>query len=129
MHQSNRETQGGGGPADVFSQVGDELGQSLRREFERLRDEAGDRARAAARGAGLLTAAGFSGGVAVTAAGMLPLLALRRIIGPAGTSVVVAAGAGAVAAYLAKRGLDELGVPTAQAAERAKAAAQEAFGG
>lgn len=64
----------------------------------------------------------------MAAALALPLIALRRLIGPAGTSVVVATSAGALAAYLAKRGLDELGVPTEETAERAMSAAREAIG-
>lgn len=113
---------------DMFNQVSEDLGLFLGREFARLREEATERARAAARGAGLLTAAGFSGSIAVAAALSLPLIALRRLIGPAGTSAVVAGSAGAVAAYLAKRGLDELGVPADETAEVAVAVAREAIG-
>jgi hypothetical protein len=110
---------------DVFSQIGDDLSESLRREFEQLRAEAGDRARAGARGAGLLTAAGFSGSLAIAAAAFVPLLGLRKLIGPVGTSIVVAAGAGGASAYLAKRGLDEFGVDTEEVVGQAKSAAQQ----
>src|SRR5215213_4344583 len=105
---------------DVFSQFGDELSQSLRREFEQLRTEAGERARAGARGAGLLAAAGVSGGVASAAVLTVPVLGLRRVLGSGATALLIAGGAGALTAYLAKRGLDELGVPTEAATERVK---------
>jgi hypothetical protein len=111
---------------DVFSQFGDELSQSLRREFEQLRTEAGERARAGARGAGLLAAAGVSGGVASAAVLTVPVLGLRRLLGSGATAVLIGVGAGALTAYLAKRGLDELGVPTEAATERVKEAAQQA---
>jgi hypothetical protein len=125
--QSEPESDRGQRPvSDVFSQFGDELTDSLRREFEQVRAEAGDRARAGARGAGILAAAAVSGAVAAGAALTLPVLALKRIFGAGGTALIVAAGAGGLTAYLAKRGLDELGVPTDAAAERVKEAAQQA---
>jgi hypothetical protein len=127
--QSEGDGQRGERPVgDVFSQFGEELTESLRREFEQLRAEAGDRARAGARGAGLLAAAGVTGALAAGAALTLPVLVLRRFIGAGGTALVIAAGAGGITAYLAKRGLDELGVPTDAAAERVKEAAQHAVG-
>src|SRR3954465_2936161 len=91
---------------DVFSQFGDELSQSLRREFDQLRTEAGERARAGARGAGLLAGAAASGTVAAAALATVPVLALRRVLGPGLTALVVACGAGALSGMLAKRGLD-----------------------
>jgi Putative Actinobacterial Holin-X, holin superfamily III len=112
--------------SDVFSQFGDELTQSLRREFEEFRAEAGDRARAGARGAGILAAAAVSGALAAGAALTLPVLGLKRIFGAGGTALIVAVATGGLTAYLAKRGLDELGVPTDAAAERVKEAAQQA---
>jgi hypothetical protein len=125
--QSEPESDRGQRPvSDVFSQFGDELTDSLRREFEQVRAEAGDRARAGARGAGILAAAAVSGAVAAGAALTLPVLALKRIFGAGGTALIVAVGAGGLTAYLAKRGLDELGVPTDAAAERVKEAAQQA---
>jgi hypothetical protein len=121
------EQQAGQRPVgDVFSQFGEELTDSLRQEFAQLRAEAADRARAGARGGGLLAAAGVSGAVGAGAALTLPVLALRRILPPSATAVVVAAGAGGLSAYLAKRGLDELGVPTDAAADRVKEAARDA---
>jgi hypothetical protein len=51
---------------------------------------------------------------------------LRRVLGPSATALVIAAGAGGATVYLAKRGLDELGVPTEAAAERVRDAAREA---
>jgi hypothetical protein len=125
--QSHPESDRGERPvSDVFGQFGDELTESLRREFEQFRAEAGDRARAGARGAGILAAAAVSGAVATGAALTLPVLALKRIFGAGGTALIVAVGAGGLTAYLAKRGLDELGVPTDAAAERVKEAAQQA---
>jgi hypothetical protein len=127
--QSEGDGQRGERPVgDVFSQFGEELTDSLRREFEQLRAEAGDRARAGARGAGLLAAAGVTGALAAGAALTLPVLVMRRFIGAGRTALVIAVGAGGITAYLAKRGLDELGVPTDAAAERVKEAAQSAVG-
>jgi hypothetical protein len=114
--------------ADVFSHFGDELADSLRKEFQQVRDEAGDRARAAARGAGFLAGAAVTGAVGAGAALTLPVLALRRVFGPGPTALLIAAGAGGATVLLAKRGLDELGVPTEAAAERVKDAAREAVG-
>jgi hypothetical protein len=115
-----------GGASDAFSQFGEEVAASLRHEFEELREAAGERARAGARGAAFLTAAAVSGAVAAGAMLTLPVLALRRLLGPGPTALVMAAGAGGVTVYLAKRGLDELGVPTEAAAERVKNAARDA---
>jgi hypothetical protein len=121
------EQQAGQRPVgDVFSQFGEELTDSLRQEFAQLRAEAADRARAGVGGGGLVSAAGVSGAVGAGAALTLPVLALRRILPPSATAVVVAAGAGGLSAYLAKRGLDELGVPTDAAADRVKEAARDA---
>ncbi|HEU4657680.1 MAG TPA: phage holin family protein [Capillimicrobium sp.] len=113
---------------DAFAQFGEDVADSLRSEFEQLRAEAADRARSGARGAGYLAAAGVTGAVAAGAGLMLPILGLRRLLGPGATAVVVAAGAGSASAYLAKRGLEELGVPTEAAAERVKQAAKDAVG-
>ena len=83
--QSEPESDRGQRPvSDVFSQFGDELTDSLRREFEQVRAEAGDRARAGARGAGILAAAAVSGAVAAGAALTLPVLALKRTFGAGG---------------------------------------------
>src|SRR3954462_14041827 len=80
--------------ADVFSHFGDELADSLRKEFQQVRDEAGDRARAAAPGAGFPTAAAAPGAVATGAALTLPVLALRKVLGPGATALLLAGGAG-----------------------------------
>jgi hypothetical protein len=114
--------------SDTFSQFGDELADSLRREFQQVREEAGQRARAGALGAALLAGAAVTGAIAAGAGLTLPVLGLRRVLGPGLTALVIAAGAGGVTVYLAKRGLDELGVPTEAAAERVKEAAREAGG-
>jgi hypothetical protein len=127
MTEQGQHTQGSTGRAsDAFSQFGDEVAASLRQEFEELREAAGQRARAGARGAAFLTAAAVSGAVAAGAILTLPVLALRRLLGPGPTAVVMAAGAAGVTVYLAKRGLDELGVPTEAATERVKDAARDA---
>jgi hypothetical protein len=126
MTEQRQHTRESSGAADAFSQFGDEVAASLRHEFEELREAAGQRARAGARGAAFLTAAAVSGAVAVGAMLTLPVLAMRRLLGPGPTAVVMAAGAAGVTAYLAKRGLDELGVPTEAAAERVKDAARDA---
>jgi hypothetical protein len=127
MTEQRQHTQAStGGASDAFSQFGDDLAASLRQEFEELREAAGQRARAGARGAAFLTAAAVSGAVAAGAVLTQPVLALRRLLGPGPTAVVMAAGAAGVTAYLAKRGLDELGVPTEAATERVKDAARDA---
>jgi hypothetical protein len=126
MTEQRQHTRESSGAADAFSQFGDDVAASLRHEFEELREAAGQRARAGARGAAFLTAAAVSGAVAVGAMLTLPVLAMRRLLGPGPTAVVMAAGAASVTAYLAKRGLDELGVPTEAAAERVKDAARDA---
>jgi hypothetical protein len=82
-----------GGASDAFRQFGDDLAASLRREFEELREEAGQRARAGARGAAYLTAAAVSGVVATGAMLSLPVLALRRLLGPGPTAVAIGVGA------------------------------------
>jgi len=112
--------------SDAFSQFGEELADSLRREFRQVRDEASERARAGALGAAFLAGAAVTGAVATVAALSLPVLALRRLLGPGPTAVLIAVGAGGATAYLAKRGLDELGVPTEAATERVKDAARQA---
>lgn len=131
MSQDRTEERAGTGGGerplgDAFSQFGEDMAESLRSEFEQLRAEAADRAKSGARGAGFLAAAGVTGGVAAAAGLAVPILALRRVLGAGPTAVVVAAGAGALSAYLGKRGLEELGVPTEAAAERVKQAAREA---
>jgi Putative Actinobacterial Holin-X, holin superfamily III len=112
--------------ADAFTQLGHDVGESLRREFADLRDYARDRARAGARGTAFLATAGVTGSIAALALLTLPVLALRRVMSPGATALTVGAGAAAVTAYLAKRGLDELGVPTEEAAQRVKEAVQSA---
>lgn len=112
---------------DAFGQVGEELADVIRREFEQMRSQAGERARAGAKGTALLAAAGAAGAVSAAAVAMLPLMALRRVLGPAGTALVVAAGSGGLAAYLATRGLDELGDVAPAEAERVREAARDAM--
>jgi hypothetical protein len=67
-----------------------------------------------------------AGATAAVAMLTLPVMALRRVLGPGATAMLIAVGAGGLAAYLAKRGLDEFGVPTEAAAERVMGAAQQA---
>src|SRR3954462_13558770 len=78
---------------DVFSQFGDELSQSLRREFEQLRTEAGERARAGSRGAGPLAPARGSGRVPPPGRVDVPRLGLRRLLGSGPTALLIAGGA------------------------------------
>lgn len=105
---------------DAFSALGHDIAESLRREFADLRDYA----RSGARGTAFLAGAGVSGSVAALAALAVPVLALRRVMSPGATALTIGVGAAAVTAYLAKRGLDELGVPTEEAAQRVKDAVQ-----
>jgi hypothetical protein len=111
---------------DVFSQFGQELTEALRSEVAQLREELGSRARDAAKGTGFLAAAGVTGAVAGAAVLSLPLILLRRLLPPGGTAILVAAGAGAATAYLAKRGLEELGEVMPDETEQLKQSAAEA---
>lgn len=111
---------------DAFSQFGQELTDALRHEVEQLRAELAGRAREAAKGTGLLAAAGAAGAVAGAAAISLPLILARRLLPPGATALIVAAGAGTASAYLAKRGLEELGQAMPAEADRIKDAARTA---
>lgn len=120
-----REGAGGTG-ADVFAQMGEELADAMRREVEQVRTELGERLHGAAKGARLLAAAGASGAIAGAAAGTLPLMALRRVVPSWLLAVLVAGGAGALAARFARQGLEELGDAAPIDAERVKDAAKDA---
>jgi hypothetical protein len=72
--RDNEET----GAADLFSQLGEDVGRALRREIDELRAELGERAATAAKGAAMLAGAGASASVACAALLTLPLMALRR---------------------------------------------------
>jgi hypothetical protein len=95
-----------------------------------LSAELAARARDAAKGTGLLAAAGVAGAVAGAAVLSLPLILAGRLLPPGGTALLVAAGAGAASAYLTKRGIMQLGeampVETNQLKQAAKDAARRA---
>jgi hypothetical protein len=124
--QRNQTTSGEAGIADPLVQMIHGIGDTVRREVEQLRAEATERATVGAKGAGLLVAAGATGGVAVAATASLPLMALRRLLPGWAIAVLVAGGAGALTFVLARRGLDELGAAAPVDAERIKDAAREA---
>jgi phage-related tail protein len=89
--------------------------ESLRREIERLREEVAARAQEAARGAGMLGAAGGLGLVSAGALASLPLIALRRILPSWAVALLVAGGSAAGAAVLARAGLEHLSVAAPEA--------------
>lgn len=111
---------------DVFTQFGRELTDALRTEVAQLGSDLAERARGAAKGTGLLAAAGVAGAVAGAAVLSLPLILARRVLPPGGTALLVAAGAGAACALLTKRGLEELGEAMPAETEHLKAAARDA---
>lgn len=81
---------------------------SLEEEFERLRNEAAERAQEAAKGAALVGTAGALGLAAVGALGSLPLLALRRVLPAWQIALLVAGGSAAGAVALARAGAARL---------------------
>jgi hypothetical protein len=111
---------------DAFGQFGRELTDALHHEVAELREELVDRARDAAKGTGMLAAAGAAGAVAAAALLSVPVGLARRLLPPGVTALSVAAGAGAASAYLAKQGLDQLGAAMPAEAERLKEAARAA---
>jgi hypothetical protein len=94
----------------------------LRSEVRELGAELSARASGAAKGTGLLAAAGVAGATAGAALLSLPLILARRLLPPGGTALLVAAGAGAASVYLTKRGLEQLGEAMPAEAERLKEA-------
>jgi hypothetical protein len=101
------------------SEVGiEELVLALEEEFDRLRQDAAERAQKAGRGAALVGTAGALGLVSVGALGALPLLALRRVLPAWAIALTVAAGSAAGAAALARLGAARLSAIAPKALER-----------
>lgn len=111
---------------DILSQLIRDVGETVRREVGQVRADAAERAAGGARGAGLLAAAGVSGTIALGAAASLPLIALRRLLPGWAIALLVAGGAGAGAAVLARRGLSELGAAAPIDTDSVKDAARQA---
>lgn len=111
---------------EILGQLIRDVGDTIRREVEQVRDDAAERAAGGAKGAGLLAAAGVSGTVALGAAASLPLIALRRLLPGWAIALLVAGGAGAGAVVLARRGLSELGAAAPIDTESVKDAARQA---
>lgn len=106
--QEQTEAQGGTALGAMLAQKIREAGEMVSGEIEQLRAEVNDRAAMGAQGAAMLAGAGAAGAVALVAAASLPLMALRRVMPGWAVAVVVAGGSGALAAVLARRGLDDL---------------------
>jgi putative superfamily III holin-X len=112
---------------DAFAQVGREMADALRREVDQLRSELADRAAAAAKGTGLLAAAGAAGAIAGAALLTIPLIALRRIMPSWLLALAIGGASGGLAAYLAGRGLDELATAAPIDTDRLKDVAKDAL--
>ena len=121
------DTGTGAGVGEAFGQVGQELADALRREVEQLRTEMAERLESAARAGKNLAAAGAFGGIAAAAAGSLPLIALRKLLPAWLLAVLIAVGAGGIAAYFARRALDDVAEITPIDPERVKDAAKDAI--
>lgn len=117
----------GASAGEAFGQVGQELADALRREVEQLRTEMAERLDSAARGAKNLAAAGAFGGIAAAAVGSLPLIALRKLLPSWLLAVLIALGAGGIAAHFARRALDDIAEVTPIDPERVKHAAKDAI--
>jgi hypothetical protein len=126
QHDPRAEPTNGRTTGEAFAQIGEELSLAVRHELDRLREELGTRAAGAAKGTGLLAAAGVTGAVAAGAGTALLLMALRRVLPAWLLATLIGTGAGAASAYLAGRGLKELAVAAPIDTERVKAAAVEA---
>jgi hypothetical protein len=94
--------------AEAIKQQVDGVTEALRAELDRLQEEVAHRGRAAARGAGFVGAAGALGLVSAAALASLPLIALRKALPPTAVALLVAGGAAAGAAFLARRGFEQL---------------------
>lgn len=95
-----------------------ELVEALDDEFERLSQEAAERAQEAARGAALIGTAGAFGLIAAAAFGSLPLLALRRILPAWQIALIVGGGSAATATALARMGLARMAAVAPEALEQ-----------
>jgi hypothetical protein len=113
---------------DFLAQKVRDLGDKVSDEVEQIGNAARERAAEGIAGVKLLAGAGAAGAVAAIALATLPIMALRRVMPGWAIAVGIAGGAGAAAAVLAKRGLDELGAAGAPIdGERVKRAAQDAL--
>ena len=112
---------------EFIAQMVRDLGDTVSREVEELRTEASQRAAGAVKGVRLLAGAGAAGAVGVTAIGSLPIMALRRVMPAWMIAVGVAAGAAALTALLARRGLAELGAAAPGDDTRIQDAARDAI--
>jgi putative superfamily III holin-X len=124
--QEPKTAQSGNAIADPLVQMIHGIGDTVRREVEQLRAEATERATEGAKGAGMLVAAGATGTVALAATASLPIIALRRVLPGWAIAVLIAGGAGAATAVLARRGLSELGAAAPINTDRIKDAARDA---
>jgi hypothetical protein len=125
--QQDRPAQGGTAAGAQLAQKIRDAGETVSREIEGLRADVGNRAAEGAKGVAMIGGAGAAGAVTVLAAGAVPLLALRRIMPSWGVALVIAGGSGALAALLARRGLDELGEAVPVNTEVIKDAARDAM--
>ena len=96
----------------------EELVVALEHEFERLRQDAAERAEEAGKGAALIGTAGALGLVSVGALGSLPLLALRRVLPAWQIALVVAGGSAAGAVTLGRLGAAPLAAIAPKALEK-----------
>lgn len=124
---SDQSTQGGTAAGGLLAQMIRDVGDTVSREVEQLRTELSDRAAGGAKGAALLAGAGAAGTVSAAAAASLPIIALRRVMPGWAVALVIAGGSGAVAAALARRGLDELADAAPIDADELKDAARDAL--
>ena len=120
---SAQGTAAGAALADKIRAVGD----TVSREIGQVREEVSERAAGGAKGAAMLSGAGAAGAVTVIAAASVPLLMLRRIMPPWGIALLIAAGAGGLAAVLGRRGLEELGAAVPMDVDGLKDTAREAM--
>jgi Putative Actinobacterial Holin-X, holin superfamily III len=101
------------------SRVGiEELVVALEDEFDRLREDAAQRAQEAGRGAALVGTAGALGLVSAGALGSLPLMALKRVLPAWAIALVVAGGSAAGAVVLGRMGLRRLSAIAPEALEQ-----------
>ena len=94
--------------AQLLAREVDGVAATLRGEVDRMQTDAIERARDAAGGAAYLGAAAARICVAVGAVATLPLLLLRKFLPAWLIAILVAAGAGAGATALGRRGLDRV---------------------
>jgi hypothetical protein len=111
--------------AEAVRRQVDQVTEALRAEVARLQQEVSGRGRAAARGAGYVGAAGALALVAGGALASLPLIGLRKVLPPTAVAFLVAGGAAAGAALLARRGLEQLKEAAPESVEQRIDAAQE----